>query len=152
MRKKIDLKDHMLNEHIMLHLQFIQNTITRMNANSFQIKVVAGAIIGAFIAFMFDKGKEFEPYASFALLILIVLFWCLDAYFLSLERKFRDVYKKITDQIKNDYIYIEDIYDMTINKVERQYIKSAAKSTSLKYFYGAFLFLLIAAFMLKWAI
>jgi len=38
MSDKIDLKDPILNEHIRLHLQFIQNTITRMNTNSFQIK------------------------------------------------------------------------------------------------------------------
>jgi len=149
MSNKIDLKDPILNEHIGLHLQFIQNTITRMNTNSFQIKVVAGTIIGAFIAFMFDKGKEFEPYASIALLVLIGLFWCLDAYFLSLERKFRDLYKKITNKIRIDDMYMKDLYDMTLKEVTIGDIASAAESISLKCFYGAFLFLLIVAFILK---
>ena len=149
MSNKIDLKDPILNEHIRLHLQFIQNTIIRMNTNSFQIKVAAGTMIGAFIAFMFDKGKAFEPYASIALLVLIGLFWCLDAYFLSLERNFRDIYKKITHKIRTDDMYMKDLYDMTLKEVTKKDIASAAKSISLKCFYGAFLFLLIVAFILK---
>lgn len=84
MSNKIDQKGPILNEHIRLHLQFVQNTITSMNANSFQIKTVVGTMTGAFLAFMFDKGKELEPYASIALSILILLFWCLDAYFFCL--------------------------------------------------------------------
>lgn len=87
MSNKIDQKGPILNEHIRLHLQFVQNTITRMNANSFQIKTVVGTMTGAFLAFMFDKGKELEPYASIALSILILLFWCLDAYFFVFREK-----------------------------------------------------------------
>lgn len=148
MSNKIDQKDPILNEHIRLHLQFVQNTITRMNANSFQIKTVVGTMTGAFLAFMFDKGKELEPYASIALSILILLFWCLDAYFLSLERKFRDIYKKITHKIRTDNMCREDLYDMDIKKVEGT-LWSSITSPSIMIFYLALLILLSVVFTFK---
>ena len=148
MSNKIDLKDPILNEHIRLHLQFIQNVITRMNTNSFQIKTVAGTMTGAFLAFMYEKGKELEPYASLALLILIGLFWCLDVYFLSLEQKFRHMYKKITHKIRIDDMYMKDLYDMDIKKVEGTLL-SSIKSPSIIIFYLALLILLLVVFAFK---
>ena len=150
MSDKIDLKDPILNEHIRLHLQFIQNTITRMNTNSFQIKTVAGTMTGAFLAFMYEKGKELEPYASIALGFLIILFWCLDAYFLSLERKFRDVYYKVTHKIRIDNMNMDDLYNMSIEKITFKYnICTVISSTSLIIFYGALLILLFVVFTFK---
>lgn len=148
MSNKIDQKDPILNEHIRLHLQFIQNTITRMNTNSFQIKTVVGTMTGAFLAFMYEKGKELEPYASIALFILIGFFWYLDVYFLSLEQKFRHIYKKITHKIRTDNICREDLYDMDIKKIEGT-LWSSITSPSIMIFYLALLILLSVVFAFK---
>ncbi len=74
------------------HLEFIQNIITRMNTNSFQIKSLAITIVAAFLGI----------YASTQLLsfILIGLFptlilWFLDSYYLQQERKFRGLYNDV---------------------------------------------------------
>lgn len=68
------------------HLEFIQNVITRMNTNSFQIKgwsiVIASALLAVYAS---NQNNYFFLAAVFPTLV----FWFLDAYYLSQERKFR---------------------------------------------------------------
>ena len=66
------------------HLEFIQNIITRMNTNSFQMKGWAIAIVSATLALYAATRND--------CLILIgifpsIVFWFLDAYYLTQERK-----------------------------------------------------------------
>jgi hypothetical protein len=86
-------KNKKMEEEKRQHLEFIQNVITRMNTNSFQIKGLAVSIVTALMAI----------YASTPKIILIfigipptVLFWFLDSYYLQQERKFRGVYNDVT--------------------------------------------------------
>jgi hypothetical protein len=75
------------------HLEFIQDAITRMNSNSFQMKswmlVLVTALLGSFA----NTGNQ-----SFILLALLptVIFWGLDTYYLQQERKFRGIYNDVT--------------------------------------------------------
>jgi len=74
------------------HLEFIQNVITRMNTNSFQIKgwsiVIASALLAIYAS---TKNNYFFLVAVFPTLI----FWFLDAYYLNQERKFRGLYNDV---------------------------------------------------------
>ena len=74
------------------HLEFIQNVITRMNTNSFQIKgwsiVIASALLAIYAS---TKDNYFFLVAVFPTLI----FWFLDAYYLNQERKFRGLYNDV---------------------------------------------------------
>jgi len=74
------------------HLEFIQNVITRMNTNSFQIKSWAVTITSALLA-IFSSTKN--HYFILVALFPIVVFWFLDTYYLSQERKFRGLYKDV---------------------------------------------------------
>lgn len=80
------------------HIEFVQNIITRMNANSFQIKGLVITIVSAFCAVYASNTKE-----SFLLITLpfIILFWFLDSYYLQQERKFREIYNDITGNSEN---------------------------------------------------
>ncbi len=71
------------------HLEFIQGVITRMNANSFQMKGWMVAIVSALLAIYASTNN-----GKFALVAIIptLLFWGLDAYYLQQERKFRGMY------------------------------------------------------------
>jgi len=75
------------------HLEFIQDAITRMNSNSFQMKswmlILVTALLGSFA----NTGNK-----NFVLLALLptLIFWGLDAYYLQLERKFRGIYNDVT--------------------------------------------------------
>ncbi|MBN8579757.1 MAG: hypothetical protein J0L96_03730 [Anaerolineae bacterium] len=79
------------------HLEFIQDAITRMNSNSFQMKswmlILVTALLGSFA----NTGNK-----NFVLLALLptLIFWGLDTYYLQLERKFRGVYNDVTGLAK----------------------------------------------------
>jgi len=82
-----------MDENKIKHLEFIQNLITRMNSNSFQLKGLVITIVSALLAvYASNKNQEF-------ILIAIapsVLFWFLDAYYLQQERKFIGLYNDIS--------------------------------------------------------
>lgn len=74
------------------HLEFIQDVITRMNSNSFQIKGWMVAIVSALLAvFASTQNKHFVLVA----ILPAVIFWFLDAYYLWQERKFRGLYNDV---------------------------------------------------------
>ena len=74
------------------HLEFIQNVITRMNTNSFQIKGWSIVIVSALLAiYASTKDNYFFLVSVFPTLI----FWFLDAYYLNQERKFRGIYNDV---------------------------------------------------------
>ena len=80
------------------HLEFIQNVITRMNTNSFQIKSWAVTITSALLAiYASTKNHLFILVALFP----IVVFWFLDTYYLSQERKFRGLYNDVAGVTDN---------------------------------------------------
>lgn len=82
------------------HLEFIQNVITRMNTNSFQIKGWTVTLVTALLAiFASTQNDYFVLTAMFPAVVL----WFLDAYYLMQERKFRGLYDDvagITEQPK----------------------------------------------------
>ena len=74
------------------HLEFIQAVITRMNTNSFQIKTWCISVVAGFLA----------VYAASKIPLMIALaipptlvFWLLDTYYLTQERKFRGLYDDV---------------------------------------------------------
>lgn len=89
-----------MSDEKLKHLEFIQNVITRMNTNSFQIKGWAVTIVSALLAvYAATKNNQFVLVGIFPTMI----FWFLDAYYLNQERKFRGLYNDvagITDQPK----------------------------------------------------
>ena len=101
------------------HLEFIQNVITRMNSNSFQLKGLAVAIVTALLGI----------YATTANVVFVflgifptLLFWFLDSYYLLQERKFRGVYNDVTGLKK---VIAVKLYEMPIQeytrKIHKQY-------------------------------
>lgn len=74
------------------HLDFIQSTISRMASNSFQMKSWNVALATAAIGFVAAKGSH--PKAAMLALIPSFVFWVLDAYYLQMERAFRNLYEE----------------------------------------------------------
>jgi hypothetical protein len=72
------------------HLEFIQSAIARMGTNSFQMKSWNVALASAAIGFA--AAKDSHPQAAELALVPSFVFWLLDAYYLGLERAFRDLY------------------------------------------------------------
>jgi hypothetical protein len=75
------------------HLDLLQAAITRMAANSYLLKGWCVTLATALFGF---SAKEGAPRLALVALLPILAFWGLDAYYLGLERKFRELYRVAT--------------------------------------------------------
>jgi len=80
------------------HLEFIQSVITRMNTNSFHIKGWTITIVAALLAIFSSTKNELFILVS---LLPVIIFWFLDTYYLTQERKFRGLYNDIAGVTEN---------------------------------------------------
>jgi len=79
-----------MNEDHRKYLEFIQAAIIRMANNSFLIRGWSVTLVSALFALAAkDADRQFVVVSYFP----CVMFWCLDAYYLSQERKFRSLYE-----------------------------------------------------------
>lgn len=77
------------------HLEFIQQVITRMNSNSFMIKGWTVTLTSALFALAANNANQKFIMISF---LVIPMFFFLDGYYLSQERKFRKLYEHVCSQ------------------------------------------------------
>ncbi len=103
-----------MSEDIRKHLEFTQNIITRFNANSFQIKGIAVAILTGLFAVYATT-----PKVIFIILGIpaLVIFWGLNSYYLLQERKFRGIYNDIIGLTKYNSI---KPYEMPVEKYTKE--------------------------------
>lgn len=89
----------MANENKLKHLEFIQAVIARMNENSCHIKTWCVTILAALGAMYNLKPSIFIIVMACA---IVVIFWSLDAYYLSLERKFKRMYHDVATKKESE--------------------------------------------------
>ena len=74
------------------HMEMMQVVISRMAGNSFLIRGWTVTLISALFALAAkDANRHFVLISYFP----CVVFWCLDAYYLGLERQFRSLYSAV---------------------------------------------------------
>lgn len=114
----------MATEEKLKYLEFIQNTISRMNKNSFQIKGCMVTIVAALLALCANSVNILYVYIS---IFPTIMFWVLDAYYLKQERKFRELFNEaVKDKTKP--------FSMNTRKYKVCYCK-AFFSKTLLFFY-----------------
>lgn len=74
------------------HLEFIQAAINRMAGNSFLLKGWTVTLTGGLLALSFKQIDRRYLYIS---LMVVLLFWFLDGYYLSRERRFIALYDDV---------------------------------------------------------
>jgi len=89
------------------HLEFIQNIISRMAGNLFFLRGWTITLIGALLA-LFSKNNS-PDYVFYFLIVLILVFWILDGYFLSQERSYRDLYNHVRKLKEEEIDFSMDI-------------------------------------------
>src|SRR5690242_13198261 len=90
--KERSLITAMNSEYKLKHLEFIQSIVNRMASNSFLLKGWSVTLVAALFALAAkDSDKKYIVVAYFPVLV----FWILDAYFLSQERQFRKLYDAV---------------------------------------------------------
>lgn len=76
------------------HLEMIQGVVGRMGGNLFYLRGWSITLAAGLLALLAQKDSP----KLFPLLMLgavTIIFWIYDGYFLSLERKYRDLYDKV---------------------------------------------------------
>ncbi len=90
---------------IQTHLGIIQNVIQRMATNSSSCKAWCVTLVSAVLVIIADKGKP--EYAWIAMLPTIV-FAALDAYYLALEKAFRNSYNEFISKLHSQSLTEND--------------------------------------------
>lgn len=85
------------SESVRSHLAGLQATIARLAGNSAQCKTWCVMLTAALLALSLEKNVRVAmPLAA----LPIVIFGLLDAYYLSLERRVRSVYRTFADKVR----------------------------------------------------
>ena len=99
-----------LNENspaIQTHLTMMQGVISRMAENSRSCKVWCVTLVAAVLVLVAQTGK---PQHALIALAPTLLFWVLDAYYLSLERRFRNSFDAFVSKVHDDKVCKSDLY------------------------------------------
>ena len=87
-----------MEEKKIKHLDYIENTISRMNQCSFKVKELTGVVIAAILAVYaatYSAEANGKKELFLVTIVPIVIFWIIDAYYLYQERLFRDLFKDV---------------------------------------------------------
>ncbi|TGN00329.1 hypothetical protein EHR06_09340 [Leptospira dzoumogneensis] len=125
------------------HLQILQTVIERMATNSSSCKAWCISIVSAVLVIVADKGK---PEFSYIALIPTLLFLALDAYYLALEKGFRNTYNDFVQKIHDRAIKVSDLYTIVPHGSLNQHQIKALQSFSI---WGFYLSLSILIFVTK---
>lgn len=79
-------------ERKLKHLEFIQHAINRMASNLFLLKGWTVTLIAAMFALAAKESRDMYFLLAY---FPTVMFWLLDGYFLSQERRFRSLYDHV---------------------------------------------------------
>lgn len=113
------------------HMEMIQGIITRMANNSFALKGWSVTLVSALFAL---SGKDANLIYSLVAFIPIIVFWFLDSYYLSQERKYRNLYN-IVRKLNDDQVdFNMDTRDSNISTHNTKIIK-CFKSPTIFWFY-----------------
>lgn len=120
------------------HLEFVQGVVNRMASNSFLFKGWSITIIAGLSAFAANDSNT-----AFMVVPIVstLLFWSVDAYYLMLERAFRNIYNRvaITKPEQIDYSLTPAKEDITV----KSWVKVFFGRPILVLFYGTVLVMLI---------
>jgi hypothetical protein len=114
------------------HLEFIQAAINRMAGNSFLLKGWTVTLTGGLLALTF---KQIDRHYLYISLAVLSLFWFLDSYYLSRERRFVALFNsvRITNEANIDFSMETHSFGKTCRWVR------CAVSRTLLLFYGGLL-------------
>jgi hypothetical protein len=110
---------------IQTHLSILQNVIQRMASNSSSCKTWCVTLVSAILVIVADKGKP--EYAWIAMLPTIV-FAALDAYYLALEKSFRNSYNEFITKLHSKSLHESDLYSVipkgNMSRLQLESVKS----------------------------
>ncbi|MEN2993061.1 MAG: hypothetical protein ABDH91_05865 [Bacteroidia bacterium] len=118
---------------IQTYLTLLQGIIQQTAGSSASVKTQCPAIVAALLTLSADKGK---PLLAAIALLPTLLFMLLDAYYLALERWFRQQYNQVIQKLHTGILYPTELYKIEpVQALFRRTIE-ALGSFSVWGFYG----------------
>lgn len=128
----------MPNENKLKHLELIQGIITRMGSNLFTLRGwMITLVVGLSVAFLEVGRNELQ----IILVLVVIIFWIHDAYFLSLERGYRALYDKVRKLEEDSIDFSMDVSEF--GNLRTTSIWYSMLSKTLAYFYIPTLVLIV---------
>ncbi|MDZ4063504.1 MAG: hypothetical protein U1E22_02445 [Coriobacteriia bacterium] len=115
------------------HLEMIQGVINRLSQNSFLLKGWTVVLVSALFAL---AAKETLVVFAYLAYLPGVAFWCLDAYYLWQERRFRALYDFVRLLPEDQVDYCMDVTQADVSEVTWA---DTFRSKTLLIFHGAVL-------------
>jgi hypothetical protein len=128
---------------VQAHLSIMQSVINRMASNSTSCKAWCISLVSAILVIVADKGK---PQLALIALIPTILFCSLDAYYLVLEKRFRESYRLFIEKLHSGTLVAADLYFVSPSGDKVKASCDALRSYSVWGFYVA---LLVMIFLVK---
>lgn len=107
------------------YLEMVQNIVSRMSANSFNLKSWTITLVAGILALSSNEANTGYLYITF---IPIIGFWFLDTYYLQLERRYRALFDCLR---KNETVEV----NFSLNPKE---VLQTGNDRSLQYFFCFF--------------
>jgi len=125
------------------YLDILQGVINRMAANCTGCKTWCLTLVSATVVIVADKSQPEYVWIAFAPLLL---FCCLDAYYLTLERSFRNRYNAFVDKLHAGQVRVSDLYTLTPQVDWSSRLKSFGASSIYPFYLFLALMLLAVRF------
>lgn len=127
---------------VQAHLGILQGVIERMAVNSTSAKTWCITIVSAILVVIADKNK---PDYAFIALIPTFLFVALDAYYLAMEKGFRNAYNQFVKKVHDGTLQTEDLFLVRPEGGASKLQWEALKSFSVWGFYSVLAMLILIA-------
>lgn len=114
------------------HLNMVQSIIQRMSSNSTSCKAWCITLVSALLVLLSEHG---DTNYAFITCLPIFLFFVLDTYYLSLEKRFRMSYDSFINRLHNGKLRVKDLYAITPGEEPIKHFLHSAKSPSVWPFY-----------------
>ena len=131
---------------VQAHLTIMQDVITRMGENSRSCKVWCVTLVSAILVLVARTGN-----AEHALIALAptILFLVLDAYYLALERGFRDSYNTFVGKVHDSTASTSDLYTVAPRgSAVQRFFWALFRSFSVLPFYAVVVLTILLAWQL----
>lgn len=130
------------SDAVQAHLSIAQSVIQRMASNSASCKGWCITLTSAILVLVADKSKP--DYALIAF-IPILLFLALDAYYLALEKRFRNSYNSFIEKLHRKSVTSIDLYAIVPSGNAINSLQAALKSFSVWPFYLTLIIMVLIA-------
>ncbi len=132
-------------ERKLKHLDFIQQTISRMAGNSFLIKGWSITLVSALFALASKDANDKYIIIAYA---AVFVFWILDGFYLSQERMFRDLHDVVRTKNIEEIDFSMDA-SAVANKDSSCWVSAIFSKTLSVFYISLIAIMLVVMFFLK---